>query len=565
MTTPVDGHKYVAFTTKAKQDDGTYLVSGRISNTSLDLDGERCDATWLEKAANDWFKDYGNIREMHQPVAIGKAKSLTGSAVDGFDITAKIVDPLAIKKLENDIYTGFSIGIKGTRYDRSEKALQSAPGGIIIGGKIVESSLVDVPCNTDAKIEKSVIAKAADIGDVATAGMPPCTECGGVGKTLTDGDWSTCPKCNGDGQGKNDILPGLNSGPDEHGEVGKTVRDIYGFREDEVTLKAGDPDCKTCDGKGTINDGNRDCPDCVAKSVEADVYKKDFSDKERSDLADKDQAMPDGSFPIRNVSDLKNAIQAFGRAKNKVAVKAWIIRRAKALGQADLIPEAWGVAKKSAMADALVALSLVNKGAEPGQWTHDPDALKAVEDGIIACLQQELEELSDGEDERWDLQVLLDSLNGFLSWQMHEAFGGETTSPFAQGDDLTMFVSADVMKAAQAEGATDEEKAAPAIELAKALGIDKIAVTTEDISKKVADLEKVVETVSKMHAPRNWALQASQEQQEVQVELEAATRQLNAYKSAQAECSAPTDRAAYDTLVAGAQSKVDALTSKIGA
>jgi hypothetical protein len=560
MTTPVDGSKFVAFTGKAKQDDGTYLVSGRISDTTLDLDQERCDAEWLGKAATAWFKDYGNVREMHQPVAVGKAKSLTGSGVNGFDITAKVVDPGAIVKLENDIYTGFSIGIKGTRYDRSEKALSIAPGGIINGGKIIEVSLVDVPANPNAKF---VVAKAAEIGDVATAGNPPCSECGGVGKTLVDGNWTECDKCDGDGQGKNDILPGLNSGPDEHGEVGKTVlTDIYGA---ELTTKAGDPDCKTCKGSGKIKDGHVDCPDCVDKGVEPDEYKKAYTDKERQASAAKGNALPGGGFPIENKTDLQNAIDAFGRAKDKAATKALIIRRAKELDAVSLLPDSWGVAKKAAFADALVALSLVNKGAEPGQWTHDPDSLKAVEDGIIACLQQELEELSDGEDERWDLQVLLDSLNGFLSWRMHEAFGGETTSPFAQGDDLTMFVSADTIKAAQAENATDEEKAAPIAELRKVLGLEEIATSTEDIVKKVADLASVVEKVRKMSAPREWALRASQEQQEVQVELEAATRQLNAYKSAQADLHTPQEREVYTPLVTEWQSKVDALTSKIGA
>ena len=473
------------------------------------------------------------------------------------------MDPGAILKLENDLYTGFSIGIKGTRLDQTDKALASAPNGIINGGDIIEVSIVDVPANPNAKF---TLAKAAEIGDSMAPSdiAPPCTECMGVGKTLMDGDWTSCEKCGGSGNGQNDILPGLNSGPDEHGEVGK-VLDIYGFRADEVTLKAGDPDCKTCGGKGTIKDGNMDCPDCVKKSVEADTYKKDFSDKERSDLADKDQAMPDGSYPIRNGSDLKNAIQAFGRAKNKVATKAWIIRRAKALGMTSELPDSWGMAKKSAMADAMIALSTVNKGAEPGQWTHDPEMLTSIKEGIVACISQELEELCDGEDERWDLQDLMTVLNGFLSWQMHEAFGGETVSPFAQGDDLTMFVSPDTIKAAQADDATEEQKAAPAIELAKALGIDKIASSTEEITKKVNDLVKDLDTVKKMSAPREWALRASQEQQETQVELEAAQRQLNVYKSAQSELTSPTERAAYDAVVHEAQSRVDALTSKIGA
>lgn len=71
------------------------------------------------------------------------------------------------------------------------------------------------------------------------------------------------------------------------------------------------------------------------------IMKRDVSDKERERLADEGEAMPDGSYPIASVADLKNAIKAYGRAKNKAAVKAHIIRRAKALDATDALPEGW--------------------------------------------------------------------------------------------------------------------------------------------------------------------------------------------------------------------------------
>ena len=71
------------------------------------------------------------------------------------------------------------------------------------------------------------------------------------------------------------------------------------------------------------------------------VQHRDFSAKARKNLAAKGQAMPGGGFPIRNSVDLRNAIQAYGRARNKAAAKAWIIKRAKALGLTDLLPEGW--------------------------------------------------------------------------------------------------------------------------------------------------------------------------------------------------------------------------------
>lgn len=67
----------------------------------------------------------------------------------------------------------------------------------------------------------------------------------------------------------------------------------------------------------------------------------DFTQVQRQRLAARNRAMPDGGFPIRNVSDLKNAIRAYGRAKNKPAVKKWIKKCARQLGREDLLPENW--------------------------------------------------------------------------------------------------------------------------------------------------------------------------------------------------------------------------------
>jgi phage protein U len=68
---------------------------------------------------------------------------------------------------------------------------------------------------------------------------------------------------------------------------------------------------------------------------------RDVSTKTRDRLAAKRQANPDGSFPIETVGDLQNAIQAYGRAKDKPKTRALIMRMAKKLGREDLIPESW--------------------------------------------------------------------------------------------------------------------------------------------------------------------------------------------------------------------------------
>ena len=65
--------------------------------------------------------------------------------------------------------------------------------------------------------------------------------------------------------------------------------------------------------------------------------------RERRKLAKAGKALPDGSFPISNVEDLKNAIQSYGRATpaKRALVKRHIIKRARGLDQPGLIPEEW--------------------------------------------------------------------------------------------------------------------------------------------------------------------------------------------------------------------------------
>ena len=75
---------------------------------------------------------------------------------------------------------------------------------------------------------------------------------------------------------------------------------------------------------------------------------RDYSGEQREAYAKQGIAMKDGSYPIKTVQDLKNAIQAFGRAKDKAAVKRHIKKRARALGKTDLLPESWNLASASA-------------------------------------------------------------------------------------------------------------------------------------------------------------------------------------------------------------------------
>ena len=83
------------------------------------------------------------------------------------------------------------------------------------------------------------------------------------------------------------------------------------------------------------------------------ALKRAFSDETRQEMAESGGALPDGSYPIKTESDLRNAISAYGRAKDKTAAKAHIIKRARELGKENLIPANWVMGEKSEFIDGL--------------------------------------------------------------------------------------------------------------------------------------------------------------------------------------------------------------------
>jgi len=136
--------------------DGTLTVYGKATDDSLDIDEQICDPVWLDRAMPDWFRTGGNIREQHSNIAAGVAKEYESKA-DGHYISALVVDPVSVKKVQNRVLRGFSIGIKSPRVVRDTKAAN----GRIIDGQIVEVSLVDRPANPNCQLilAKSVIGE----------------------------------------------------------------------------------------------------------------------------------------------------------------------------------------------------------------------------------------------------------------------------------------------------------------------------------------------------------------------------------------------------------------------
>ena len=118
-----------------------------------------------------------------------------------------------------------------------------------------------------------------------------------------------------------------------------------------------------------------------------------MSRRTRLKLAKEKKALPDGSYPIRNVEELKNAIQAYGRGKKskRAAIRSHVMRRARGLDRADLIPDKWKSA--SIIEDDItslreIAAEAAAKTAEQAAPTQE--GLQA--GGIVVAEEKELAE-----------------------------------------------------------------------------------------------------------------------------------------------------------------------------
>ena len=389
-----------------ENEDGTMTVYGKATDDAIDSDNQICDATWLDRAMPEWFKSGGNIREQHSNIAAGVAKEYEAKQ-DGHYISALVVDPVSVKKVKAGVLKGFSIGIKAPRVVRDQKAAN----GRIIDGQIIEVSLVDRPANPNAKL---MLAKSVD-GE-----------------------------------------PNLIKTEELHEYNAPLPTDLFKAKEPDYENMIPERKGKPANEKlyaQVIADAKKKFdvyPSAVANAWVVQEYKKrggtyttekrEFSAEQRESMADRGTAMPDGSYPIANTEDLKNAIQAFGRAKNPAKTKQHIIRRARALGATDLLPEKWKESMSKAEKVIERAKAVAADLAKFDQATFD-SARKAIAELFIV----EAKELANGEDERDSFEHLLDALDGLMDWYENEAEEGEVTS--MEPSMIELGAEADIEKA----------------------------------------------------------------------------------------------------------------------
>lgn len=364
-----DAYGYVPIQKFEKTDDGTLIVSGPASDSSVDRDRQIADPTWLAKALPTWFTDGGNIREQHDGKrAAGVALTYTKRDGGVHWIDAEIVDPVTIKKIEKKVLRGFSFGARNARVEVDKSG--AAAGGRIVDGDIFEVSVVDRPANPNCMFS---IAKADSSGELQPVEDPELVET----EKADDGE------------------PEAKYTPSQFAELLKSL------------------------GK---------TPAVPAPGDDV-IEKKDFTQAERDAAAKDGSAMKDGSFPIQNAGQLKDAIGLVGNAKDPKAAKAHVISRARALDLVDKLPDSWGISKADQILADLAALvpgALVK--ADGDEAAYDPATEASdVDNGTsaIACIARliisEAQGLAAGRmEEIWDIQLLIQAAQALQSFVGNE-------------------------------------------------------------------------------------------------------------------------------------------------
>lgn len=384
-----------------KVDETLGLVYGRATQEIEDKAGEIMDydsskaffQSWSDETAKRTKgKSFGNVRIQHDSKRVGGkiAEPLSFNDDDkAIDVCIKVTDKNLFEDIKAGVYSGLSIGGSYEKKWTDENGKQrytARPSELsIVDNPAVETAVIeyikadgtvehrtlakeDKPMDELSKVNDEVLKdfqdalakadskKAFSFEEITNRLMgalkaqittPFNAGYFWIKKTYPD-SVIICGDLDGDGD-KDCYRVGYSMDADGIITLGKieAVRAVWvpAIDEDNPAQEFGLPKARKADEAGELQKADGEA-DEKARDEEA-VEKRDFSAEERRKLADEGKAMPDGSFPIENKEDLKNAIRLAGHAKDKKAAIEFICRRARALGAEDFIPDDWKTKEKA--------------------------------------------------------------------------------------------------------------------------------------------------------------------------------------------------------------------------
>ena len=446
-----------------KNDDGTLTVYGKATSDDLDIDQQICDNDWLGRAMPEWFKSGGNIREQHSSIAAGVATEYEEKG-DGYYVTAKVVDPVSIKKVEHKVLKGFSIGIKGPRIVRDNKAAN----GRIVDGQIVEVSLVDRPANPTCQL---VLAKS--VGGESTLTQVEELKYSDSQERDERGRFGSGGGSNsGSGNGGNGWTP---PNGDHGAALGKIEDRMYETQKNEYMSNRveGQP------MSGHVLDVNQ-----VVEDAQGHI-----EDAHGSLLGGNNAAAADSLREAANT--LTHDFKGTPFTEHAADLRALADRVATSGKSVTPTIEETPVAK-SALVETILEM---HKSATGDTVKFDQAAYDTARRALAQLIIVEATEMSEGSDERDSIEELIDALKHLFHWYEGETKEGETSASIelsAEADEAKGGCECDCEKCADSKGC-DAEKCKCAntstVEAPKSAEADEAPVADASAEEVLVDAE----------------------------------------------------------------------------
>jgi hypothetical protein len=351
------------------------------------------------------FSTGGNIREQHDSKkAAGRAVEHDVQP-DGHYIKAHIIDPVAVLKTKHGVYTGFSIGIGQPRVEKStsapngivkdgkifEVSLVDRPALPTATFRMCKRAMPGMEISAGDFDSQRMLVKCGDFIEKSSDGIPEMTV--KIGESMSEEQKAKFDSLyDSPDLAEAGLLPPAGTGAKEYSETTRDEAlafaklakaadmppeydseqvDIENAQEaitilsqliiSEASEMADNP-AEDCDISILLDAvsclrhficreqqqamGADKQPIPILMAADPDLVKGKYSAEQLRQMLKQGKAMrnPNGdpSYPIADKSDLSNAIRAVGRGSgDHNSIRAYIKRRAKALGASDMIPDNW--------------------------------------------------------------------------------------------------------------------------------------------------------------------------------------------------------------------------------
>lgn len=473
-----------------EQEDGTVLAYGKATDDTIDSDAQICDPNWLAKAMPEWFK-YGNIREQHSNIAAGVATEYEAKGTEHF-ITAHIVDPTSAKKVKTGVLKGFSIGIRGARVIKDNKAA----GGRIIDGQIVEVSIVDRPANPSCSltVAKTIGAELVQVEEYTEKEFDPDQA------RDENGRWSA------EGSAATDV-----SASDNPADGGRDTS--ASFRSDNRALR------ESQRYAASEYSGQARVLDDTLQGL------RNYTPEEEHTVIIASNAIAAAGNSLDSATYAGTRGEWYGHMEDAVehldTAQTNLDLHGETHADLNVIANEIGALQTSilnttieesmnAKAEQIIELS---KGFAADTVKFDKAAFDDARRALATLIQVEAAEMAQGEDESYSLACLLTAVHALMEWHEGEARNGEVEPIAETEEEIEMSTEPEEVK--EAKMCDKCNKAADECECGQEA--DK-SVEAEEVVEEVAEevvVEEVVEETPELTDEEKAAKKAAKKEQKI--------------------------------------------------